>query len=58
MHGWYAMRVTISPRRFMRPGPRSLACGSLGYGYFRISSPVAGWVDSRDIEAEFQTRCA
>jgi hypothetical protein len=44
---------------FVLISPGSLDVGgSLGYGYFRISSPVAGWVDSRDIEVVSRPRCS
>jgi hypothetical protein len=39
------------------PGGASVG-GGVGYGYFRVTSPVVGWVDSRDIEAFRQTRCS
>jgi hypothetical protein len=50
--------MTMKAERFVLTAPGSATVdGGVGYGYFRITSPVDGWVDSRDIEVVRQTRC-
>jgi hypothetical protein len=49
----------MKAEEFVLMSPGSLDVGGpLGYGYFRVSSPVVGWVDSRDIEVVSQPRCS